>query len=49
MFFHETNPASKGQHIISNDKICLRFYEADFDSDEEMFEAIDMILKKLNA
>ena len=48
-FEHRKNTASKGQHLIGNEKICLRFYEADFDSDEEMNEAIEFILAKLNA
>ena len=48
-FIHRKNNFLGGQHIIGNDKICLRFFEADFDSDEEMNEAIEFILSKLNS
>lgn len=48
-FTHRKNTASKGQHLIGNDKICLRFYEADFESDDEMNAAIEFILSKLNS
>lgn len=48
-FIHRKNSGLHGQHIIGNDKICLRFFEADFDSDEQMNEAIQFILSKLNS
>jgi hypothetical protein len=48
-FEHLKNPVLKNQHIIQSDNINLHLYEADFDSDEEMNEAIRFILAKLNA
>jgi hypothetical protein len=48
-FEHRKNPILKNQHIIQCENIMLHLHEADFDSDEEMNQAIQFILTKLNA
>jgi hypothetical protein len=48
-FEHRKNPVLKNAHLIEGGNICLHLHEANFDSDEEINEAIEFILAKLNA
>lgn len=48
-FEHRKNPVLKNAHIIEGGNICLHLYEAAFETDEEMNEAIAFILSKLNS
>jgi hypothetical protein len=48
-FVHRKNPVLKNQHLIECGNVSLHLHEADFDSDEEINEFIEFLLKKLNA
>jgi len=48
-FEHLKNPILKNQHLIQCDYFRLHLHEADFNSDEELQQAIYFILSKLNA
>jgi len=48
-FTHTKNPILKGQHLIGNGDFFIRLTEADFESDEQMNQAISFILSKLNS